>query len=103
MTHLVQVYLPLADNNGARFDRRMFQEVEDRLTQQFDGFTSFSRSPAGGLWKSDTDEIIRDDIIVYEVLTDLLDRRWWREYRVRLVEAFRQERVLVRTYKVEIL
>lgn len=103
MAHLIEIYLPLADNSGRPFDRQMFRAVEDRLTATFDGFTSFSRSPASGIWRSATEEIVRDDIIVYEVLTDDLDSSWWTSYRAELERKFAQDKILIRAHHVTIL
>jgi hypothetical protein len=45
----------------------------------------------------------RDDIVVLEVMTDQLDREWWRSYRRDLERAFRQEAIVVRAQKMDLL
>ena len=93
---LVQLLLPLYDNNKRAFPRAYFDQVRRELTQQFGGVTAFVRSPAVGLWKDDDEDITRDDVIMFEVMTDDLDQSWWKRYRQKLEKTFRQEAVLVR-------
>lgn len=101
--HLVQLFLPLADNDSRRFPRSMFQEVERELVAQFQGFTAYSRAPANGLWVSPSDDLQRDELVVYEVLAERLDRPWWARYRAKLEAQFRQESILVRATGMELL
>lgn len=47
---LVQILLPLYDNQHQRFPKAFFDHVREGLTKQFGGVTAFVRSPAvGGL------------------------------------------------------
>jgi hypothetical protein len=101
--HLVQFLLPLSDNNGKRFSRGLFEQVEKELVAQFEGFTAFPRAPASGLWVTPTDDLKRDDMIVYEVLVSTLDRDWWTNYRAKLQDCFQQDEVLVRATETEML
>lgn len=94
--HLVQLLLPVYDNDKRAFSRAYFDQVRLELTQQFGGVTAFVRSPAVGLWKDNEEDITRDDVIMFEVLTDDLDERWWKSYREKLEKIFRQETILVR-------
>jgi hypothetical protein len=43
----------------------------------------------------------RDDIIVVEVMTDTLDRSWWRKYRIELEQVFEQDEVVIRAQMYE--
>lgn len=76
---LVQIFLPLSASDGVRFNRQMFERVEQFLLHHFNGFTAYTRSPANGLWKDSQSRIEADDIVIYEVMTDSLDRPWWRD------------------------
>jgi len=100
--HLVQLFLPLYDNDGAALPRTLFTDVRRELTDRFGGLTAYTRAPVEGLWEHEGDTT-RDDLVIYEVMTDALDRAWWRAYRARLEEAFRQERLVVRAQEVEVL
>ena len=72
--HLVQILLPLYDNQGEPFPQREYAQVRDELTERFGGITTFVRSPAEGLWKETPTTTVRDDIVIYEVMTERLDR-----------------------------
>ena len=61
--YLVQLLLPLYDNEKNAFDHSLFEGVRSELTQEFGGITAFTRSPAEGLWKEDgavTRDVVRE-------------------------------------------
>ena len=101
ITYLVQLLLPLYDNAGRAFPAAHFATVRDELTAQFGGLTTYSRAPAQGLWQDASGPTRRDDIVVYEVMTDTLDREWWRRYRRTLEQRFAQDELLIRSQTVE--
>ena len=94
--HLVQLLLPVYDNDKRAFPRAYFDQVRLELTNQFGGVTAFVRSPAVGLWKDNGEDITRDDVIMFEVLTEHLDQDWWKSYRQKLEKTFLQETILLR-------
>ena len=94
--HLVQLLLPVYDNDKRAFPRAYFDQVRLELTQQFGGVTAFVRSPAVGFWKDNEEDITRDDVIMFEVMIDVLDQSWWKSYRQKLEKTFRQETIVVR-------
>jgi hypothetical protein len=98
--HLIEILLPLYDNEGTPIDDREFTRVSDELTRQFGGLTAFTREPAEGRWKKDA-EAHRDQIVIFEVMTNDIDRSWWSSYREILQERFRQEVVIIRAREVE--
>jgi hypothetical protein len=79
----------------------MFDRVRDELTERFGGVTAYRRSPAEGLWKENGGDIIRDDVVIYEVMTTDLDRDWWKEYGDDLARRFRQDQMIIRAMAVE--
>ncbi len=93
--HLIQLLLPLHDNHKQPFPRVYFDRVREDLTNRFGGVTAFVRSPAVGLWKEDSDDVNRDEVVMFEVLADQLDKDWWAGYRTELKEKFRQEDLLI--------
>jgi hypothetical protein len=99
--HLIQLLLPLYDNQGNRFDRGAFDEEQAELTERFGGVTAYLRSPARGAWKEEDGEVARDEIVIFEVMADPLDRAWWRDRRERLERRFRQEELVVRALGAE--
>ena len=66
------------------------------LTDRFGGLTAFTRAPAEGLWEDDKGSVVRDDVIVVEVMSDEPDDVWWRTYKVTLAQRFGQETILIR-------
>jgi hypothetical protein len=98
---LIQILLPLYDNQGALLERALFDQVRVRLTEQFGGVTTYMRSPARGLWKDDAGAVVRDDIVIYEVMVDQLDRSWWDAYRQQLRHDFAQDEIVIRALPME--
>jgi hypothetical protein len=47
--------------------------------------------------------VARDDVVILEVMAEALDRAWWDAYRRTLEARFRQEQILVRATRVELL
>lgn len=101
--YLVQILLPLYDNDGNPFPRKEYARVRDELTERFGGLTTYVRSPAKGLWKETSTTTVHDDIVIYEVMTEQLDRQWWRDYRQALAACYRQELLIVRVSEVQLL
>ena len=93
--HLIRLLLPLHDNNHRQFEPRQFQTIRHELTETFGGVTAFVRSPAVGLWKEDDENISRDEVVMFEILSDQLDTNWWRTYREKLESEFRQNEILI--------
>jgi hypothetical protein len=100
--HLVQILLPLADNAGRRFDGSAYGRVRSELAERFGGITSFTRAPAEGVWK-EGGHTAHDDIVVFEVMTREIDQAWWERYRADLERRFRQETIIMRAFKVDML
>ncbi len=98
--HLVEILLPLYDNEGRRFGAGEFDRVSEELAGRFGGVTAFRRSPADGVWRDGGGES-RDRVVVFEVMADELDRAWWRGYRKELERRFRQEKMVVRATEFE--
>ena len=99
--HLVQLLLPVYDNSGRPFPAERFTAVRDELAERFGGLTAYTRAPAEGLWSNDGGRPTRDDIVVYEVMVDEVDRSWWRDFRARLERQFEQQELVVRAQPVE--
>ena len=93
--HLIRLLLPLHDNNKQEFPVAYFLKVREELTNRFGGMTAFVRSPAVGLWKEDTNKVSRDNMVMFEVMSNQLDKEWWSNYRTQLQKEFRQEELLI--------
>jgi hypothetical protein len=100
--YLIQILLPLFDNEGAHFEPALYGQVRNELSDRFGGLTAYSRAPAEGRW-TDAGTTRHDDIIVMEVMTDGVDTEWWRAYRKSLEERFKQTVIVVRAQMVSLL
>ena len=98
--HLVQLLLPLRDDSGRPFDAAHYAAVRGELAGRFGGLTAYTRAPAEGVWQG-PDGRARDDVVVYEVMADQLDRNWWRGLRAALERRFAQDEIVVRAHPVE--
>ena len=94
--HLVQLLLPVRDDEGRSFPRAQFDDLAHELTDRFGGLTAYTRAPAAGLWEEPSGEKQRDDIVVYEVMVERLDEEWWSGLRRRLESQFRQRELVIR-------
>ena len=101
--HLIQILLPIYDNEGHQFPHDIYRGIGDELVARFSGLTAFTRAPAEGYWAPQDDEAWRDDIMVFEVMAEAIDKEWWRNYRARLERQLRQEAIVIRTYRIELL
>jgi hypothetical protein len=50
MSHLVQILLPIYDDQGSEFASDVYVQVRSELTEPFGGLTAYTRAPAEGLW-----------------------------------------------------
>jgi len=94
--YLIQILLPLYDNDGHAFEQSDYLTLRSELTDRFGGVTAYMRAPARGVWKGDSGETTRDDIVIFEVMTQELDRVWWTGFRKEMERRFRQDSVIVR-------
>lgn len=101
--YLIQLLLPLYDNKGQALDPEAFIRTRDELVARFGGITTYSRAPANGLWKEGNGQAVRDELVIYEVMTETADKAWWRHYRTELEQRFRQEELVVRVQQIELL
>ncbi|HSJ08826.1 MAG TPA: hypothetical protein VK928_02905 [Longimicrobiales bacterium] len=101
--YVIEVLLPLNDAGGEPFPRTFYDDVRRELTERFGGVTAFVRSPAEGLWKEGDGDVVRDDIVFYEVMADHLDTAWWANYREQLRGRFVQDELIMRATAVRCL
>lgn len=99
---LVTILLPLFYNSGKRIPKTLHQSVKSELSSRFGGLTSYSRSPAEGLWQN-RNRAQHEDIVVYEVIVRKPETRWWKNYRKRLESKFQQSAVIVRAQAITLL
>jgi hypothetical protein len=96
--HIVEIFLP---TGAAALDTEL-SKLGVVLSDQFGGFTAFTRTPAQGAWRvPQTGEVEHDELVVVEVMTDGLDRTWWAHLRTKLESALKQKEILIRAHQVQ--
>ena len=100
--YLIQILLPLQDNDGAPFNPELYREVREELSARYGGLTAFTRDPAEGHWQDDG-KTTRDEIVVFEVMVEELATSWWRDYRRKLERVFRQDVIVIRAQEIQLL
>lgn len=98
--YLIQILLPLEDEDGTTFPTTQYDRLAQQLTDRFGGVTGFLRSPAEGRWKQGA-QTEHDEIVVMEVMIDEVDRAWWANLRKRLTKQFRQDEIVIRCQPIE--
>lgn len=100
---LIQLLLPLYDAAGKPFPAGYYQRVKDKLVKEFGGVTVYTQSPASGLWKDDDQNIVKDRIIIYEVMAGRSDQAFWHKYKKQLQSKFNQDEIIIRQLEVGLL
>jgi hypothetical protein len=101
-THLIEIFIPLYDNDGRRFEQAFYSDVRSTMFDKFGGITVFGRAPAQGM-DTDGGKSRHNDLIVFEVMTEAIDAAWWQAYRKRLEQVPKQDRILIRSSAVSVL
>ena len=99
---LVQILMPLFDNDGRKIEAKTFREVRAELVDRFGGLTAYMRAPAEGLW-ANQEGVNRDEIVIIEVMVPEVDRAWWQALRSDLEKRLRQEMIVIRAYPIDLL
>ena len=76
--------MPVFDQDDKAFSAEIYAPMIKELTDIFGGITTYTRTPARGLWKEDNAQVVKDDIIVYEVMTEEVESLWWKDYKEQL-------------------
>lgn len=100
---LIQILLPLYDKEQNIFPNSFYTEIKKTLTEKYGGITAYTRSPATGLWKEETEKTVKDEIIIHEIMAEELDKDWWTSYKKKLEETFQQEEIIIRSWEIELL
>ena len=99
---LVQILLPLYDQEGNPFSGLLYDKIKKELTETFGGLTAYTRSPASGIWK-DGEKIVKDDIYIYEIMLQEIDKNYWARYKSKLQLIFEQEELIIRVSDITLL
>lgn len=96
--HLIEIFLPVADNQGQSFGHDVYERVKNELSGAFGGITAFTRPGHGETREGG--HVVRDDIIVFEIMSERLDKKWWAAYRKKLETIFKQDEILIRSSEI---
>jgi len=96
---LIELFLPMYDSQGNGLEKNL-KAISDELTERFGGVTAFVQSPAEGSWLKDN-EVKKDEIAVYEIMVETLDKKWWRTYATTLEMNLKQKEILIRATQIE--
>ncbi|MCE7063493.1 hypothetical protein [Dyadobacter sp. CY343] len=99
---LIQVFIPIYDQAGSRFEQRFFDQLKEKLTGRFGGVTIYQRAPATGLWK-EGNEAVHDEMVIYEVMAQELDLDFWKSYKADLEMQFQQQQILIRSSEINVI
>ncbi len=100
--NLTEILLPVFDNEGQPFGDGKFAMVRKVLVDRFGGMTAFARTPAQGI-STDRGTTVHDELIVFEVMSEELDKTWWRSFRHDLEAEFRQDKIVIRTFTIDVM
>jgi hypothetical protein len=98
---LVQIFLPLYDNNKQLFQKSFYDELRNKLKDKFGGVTLYRNTAAEGLWKDETGKTNYDELIIAEVMIETLDKEWWMQFKQTLEQIFTQNEILIRSLLFE--
>lgn len=98
---LVQLFIPLNDENGALFPEHYYTKLSTDLNEKFGGVTLYNRSPATGLWKQKHEKTVQDELLVYEILIAFIDNEYWQALKARLEKQFNQTELLILLTKIQ--
>lgn len=101
--YLVQLLLPLHDNERKEFPPEQYTAVRSELAERFGGITVYTRAPAVGLWKPNGSAPSQEDIVIFEVMSEELDADWWSTYKHELEKRFRQNMLVIRAQETRML
>jgi hypothetical protein len=100
---LVQILLPLTDNDGRAFAPGMFEALKDELAQRHGGVTAFVQAPAQGRWAPDGAVASEEDVVIFEVMVENLRADEWLARRRELERRFDQEHVIIRHMEIGLI
>jgi len=93
---LIQLFLPTTTENGKAFPGTYFHAVKQKLGKKFDSLSVYLKSPLIGSLKNDEPILAKDTLLVYEVISDIVETDYWSQYQQFLQKQFKQDYILIR-------
>jgi hypothetical protein len=100
---LIEIFLPVYQDDNTRFASELYAQTRAELVEKFGGLTTHSRAPLKGLWQAPAGDTVRDDLIIYEIITEHLDEAWWQQYRRALQQRFAQTSLMIRAQEITLI
>jgi hypothetical protein len=101
--YLLQIFLPLKNNHGIDFPAEHYTQLTGYLTEKYQGLTAYTRSPAIGLWKQDKSKTVKDEIVIFEVMTNNLNVAELKLLKEDLEKKFKQQEIVIRSFTIEMI
>jgi hypothetical protein len=97
------LFIPLYYSDETPIEEAKFQDLQNRLLEQFEGLTYFPQ-PNQGFWKF-SGVTYRDEIVIYRVISQnsVTSRDFLGNLKERLKHELRQEEVLIIEREVGLL
>jgi len=100
---LIQILLPIIEKENEDFPWHLYADIRNELTEKFGGITTYTHSPATGLWKEAANKTVKDEIIIYEIMASDIDRGWWKSYKQMLEKKIQQDEIIIRSWAIDVL
>ena len=101
--YLIQILLPVQNEHGHSYDRKLYDDLARDLTNRFGEVTAYAQGPGQGLWDEGPGRAFREPVVTYEVMVDVVEREWWAALRERLAIQFDRGDLVVRAQEVSLL
>ncbi|HUO93813.1 MAG TPA: hypothetical protein VMU22_12865 [Rhizomicrobium sp.] len=97
---LVQILLPIEDNDGKPFPEDVLRRIQHELSDRFGGLTAYERAPAKGVWRHGESQH-RDEVVILEVMVETVEVAWWRSFRARVEAELHQKELVIRSMPIK--
>ena len=98
---LIELFIPLYDNEGEKFSDEHFENLKSELTDAFGGVTIYKKT--SGYWKEPERPVKKDEILIYEIMAEQIKKAYWQALKRRLLILFRQKDLVFRYSDIEML
>lgn len=99
----IQLLLSLYNNEGKAFPSSHYEKVKLFFNDKFGGITMYTRTSVVGLWKESPHSTVKDELIIYEILSDQLEKDFWQHYKSDLQSLFQQEEMVIKACEINLL
>lgn len=100
---LIQIFLPATSTKSKSYPQDLYDQLLQKLTTKFKGATSYQKSSVTGFWKNDEGKKEKDELIIFEVMSDEFDVDFWERYKEELKKAFKQKDIVIRCFDMNLI